>query len=53
MVSIVNARVRIIRLYLSEDSKEGKVDWWRLVRIASSILIGAWLVYVLLWIRAL
>lgn len=52
MMSIVQARVRVIRLYLAEV-EEGKVDYWRLIRIVSGILIGAWLVYVLLWISAL
>lgn len=53
MVSLVQARVRIIRLYLSSEVEEGKIDWFRVIKIGSGILIGWWLVYVLLWISAL
>lgn len=52
MMSIVQARVRVIRLYLAEV-EEGKVDYWRLIRVVSGILIGAWILYAMMLIRSL
>lgn len=52
MITLVEGKVRVIRAFLSEP-EAGKVDWFRVIKIGSGILIGWWLVYVLLWISAL
>lgn len=52
MMSLSQARLRVVRLWLAIPV-EGEIDWWRVVRIISSILIGAWGFYILMFIRSL